>query len=99
MMKNKNASSRFIYVNDTDPIGPFVEATWSANLATFSVILEEAEDSKIIDLGIEGFIHAIKISGYFNMDTEREAFVSSLSKCVQINTTREIKEKNIKCIE
>ena len=56
------------------------ENTWSANLAVFSVLLEETDDMKIAELCIEGFMHAIKISGYYLMNTERDAFVSSLSK-------------------
>lgn len=48
-------------------------------------------------------MHAIKISGYYSMNTERDAFVSSLSKFTQIITSsqgpvREIKEKNLECI-
>lgn len=32
------------------------------------------------------------------MNTERDAFVSSLSKFTQVSAIREIKEKNIECI-
>jgi len=85
-------------VNDTDPIRPMFEATWSANLAVFSVLLEESDDIKITDLCIEGFTHAIKIAGFYNMNTERDAFVSSLSKFTQVSAIKEIKEKNIECI-
>lgn len=79
------------------------ENTWSANLAVFSVLLEESDDTRITELCIEGFMHAIKISGFYSMNTERDAFVSSLSKFTQIITSssaavREIKEKNLECI-
>jgi brefeldin A-inhibited guanine nucleotide-exchange protein len=74
------------------------ENTWSANLAVFSVLLEETDDPKITELCIEGFMHAVKISGFYNMNTERDAFVSSLSKFTQVSAIREIKEKNIECI-
>jgi brefeldin A-inhibited guanine nucleotide-exchange protein len=67
-------------VNSTEPIKPMFENTWSANLAVFSVLLEESVDNKITELCIEGFMHAIKISGFYQMHTERDAFVSSLSK-------------------
>jgi len=72
------SNSQYILINDTEPIRPMFENTWSANLAVFSVLLEESDDNKITDLCIEGFMHAIKISGYYCMDTERDAFVSSL---------------------
>ena len=72
-------------------------------MAVFSVLLEESDDQRITELCIEGFMHAIKISGFYNMNTERDAFVSSLSKFTQIITSssaavREIKEKNLECI-
>lgn len=54
------------------------ENTWSANLAVFSVLLEETDDPKLTELCIEGFKHDIKISGFYSMNTERDAFVSSL---------------------
>ncbi len=80
------------------------ENTWSANLAVFSVLLEESDDPRIIELCIEGFVHAIKIAGFYNMDTERDAFVSSLQKFTQIiisgnGPIKEIKEKNLLCIK
>ena len=79
-IKNKFSTSMFVLVNDTEPIKPMFEATWSANLAVFSVLLEESDDRQITELCIEGFTHAIKIAGFYNMHTERDAFVSSLSK-------------------
>lgn len=44
-------------------------------------------------------MHAIKISGHYYMDTERDAFVNSLSKFTQVSALKEIKMKNIECIK
>lgn len=102
--QQKTASSQqFVLVADTEPIRPMFENTWSANLAVFSVLLEESDDPRITELCIEGFMHAIKIAGFYSMNTERDAFVSSLSKFTQIITSgaatvREIKEKNLECV-
>ena len=38
------SNSQFLLVNDTEPIRPLFENTWSANLAVFSVLLEESDD-------------------------------------------------------
>lgn len=70
----------FITVEDSRAIRPLFENTWTPNLVTFSRILEETNDEEIASLCIEGFAHSIKICGYYNMTTEREAFVSSLAK-------------------
>lgn len=75
------------------------ENTWSANLATLSMILEEAVDDNIFNLCIEGFILSIKICGYFNMRTEREAFVSCFAKFTMVTSEKKLKPKNIMCIK
>ena len=75
------------------------ENTWSANLATFSVILEETTDEEIAKLCIEGLILSIKICGFFNMRTERDAFVSSFAKMTLVSHEKKLKPKNIECIK
>ena len=75
------------------------ENTWSANLATFSVILEETSDESIASLCIEGLILGIKICGFFNMKIERDAFVSSFAKFTLVTNERRLKPKNILCVQ
>lgn len=56
LIKNKKGHNvQFVLVNDTEPIRPMFENTWSANLAVFSVLLEETDDTKLTELCIEGF--------------------------------------------
>jgi brefeldin A-inhibited guanine nucleotide-exchange protein len=43
-------------------------------------------------------MHAIRISGHFEIHDVRNAFVSSLSKFTQVSANKEIKQKNINCI-
>ena len=64
-------------------------------MATFSVILEETNDTNIAALCIEGFAHSIKICGYFDMVTERDAFVASFAQFAAVTDLRRLKEKNI----
>lgn len=74
------------------------ENIWSANLATFSLILEETTIDSIAHLCIEGIILSIKICGFFHMETERDAFLSSLGKFIMISDAKRLKPKNIWCI-
>jgi brefeldin A-inhibited guanine nucleotide-exchange protein len=96
--KKTHEMDLFVLVNDTEHIKTMFEDTWSANLAVFSVLLEESDEERITSLCLEGFLHAIKVCGYYRMNTERDAFVSSLSKFTQIGTLKEIKDKNLDCI-
>jgi len=43
-LKQKMTNEQFMLVNDTEPIRPMFQNTWSANLAVFSVLLEESDD-------------------------------------------------------
>jgi len=53
-----------VLIKDISTILPMFENTWSANLAVFSVVLDETEDSVVADLCLQGFIQAIRISGH-----------------------------------
>ena len=88
----------YFIVDDCKAIRPMFENTWSANLVTLSVILEETSDDQIAMLCIEGFVHSIKICGYYDLRTERDAFVSSFAKFTLVSNQRKIQPKNIMCI-
>ena len=95
----QQGNNNFISLEDCKAIRPLFENTWTPNLVTFSRILEETSDEEIAGLCIEGFAHSIKICGYYNMSTERAAFVSSLAKFTQVSNERRIKSKNIQVIQ
>ena len=84
-------------MNDIDPIGPMFVSIWGAMYAVFSTLIEIYSDIEIIELCIEGLINSIKICGHFSMITERDEFVSSLSKFTGLNAWKEIQVKNILC--
>ena len=85
-------------IKDISSIKPMFEHTWSANLAVFSVVLDETDDQITADLCLQGFMHAIRISGHFEINDVRNAFVSSLNKFTQVDTFKELRQKNINCI-
>jgi len=58
-------NNTFISVDDCKAIRPLFENIWTANLATFSVVLEQTTDKNIAAMCIEGFAHSIKICGYY----------------------------------
>merc|ERR1719379_1675991 len=68
-------------------------------LATFSVCLETRDDAAV-ELSIEGFKHCIRIAARFEMDTERDAYLSSLAKFTYLSSgIKEMKPKNVECIK
>lgn len=68
-------------------------------MAIFSMLLERTTEDHIAAFCIEGFTHSIKICGYFDLKTERDAFVSSFAKFTLVTSERKLQPKNIYCIE
>ncbi|CAG8543289.1 11263_t:CDS:2 [Funneliformis mosseae] len=81
-------------------------------MATLSLIFEDAYTSgnfkaaefiqasqESVELCLEGFLGAIRISSIFRMDVERDAFVSSLAKLTGLNHVDEMRSKNVAAIK
>lgn len=91
--------SVYFSVNSWEYVRPVLEIVWSVCLASFSVLLEENDDPKILALCLEGFNYGIKLTSIFNMQTEREAWVLSLAKFTSLTSLKDMKEKNIQCVK
>jgi Sec7-like guanine-nucleotide exchange factor len=50
MLKQDTKNNKFVLLKDISTIKPLFEQTWSANLAVFSRVLEEADDVAVADL-------------------------------------------------
>merc|ERR1719408_267598 len=100
-MKKKVEGKKSVYVaaQNVEHVRPLFEVACWPMLATLAVLLEMQEQPASVDLCIEGFKHCIRIAARFDMDTERDAFVSSLAKFTYLTTLKEMKQKNIECIK
>ncbi|KAJ3299337.1 Brefeldin A-inhibited guanine nucleotide-exchange protein 1 [Borealophlyctis nickersoniae] len=56
-------------------------------------------EPKVADLCLKGFAGSIQIASIFRMETERDAFVSSLAKLTGLSHVQDIRPKNIKAIK
>ena len=74
------------------------EHTWQAYLAVLSFTMEQTDDNSISNLCLQGFIHAVRISGHYQLHDVRDLFVSSLAKFTQVDPKREIRSKHIDCM-
>ena len=88
LMKNRQ-ESQYYKVKNPDQIRPlFTEIIWSPVLAVFSMLFEQTDDPKIIKLCLDGINDSILLCGIHNMSTERNAFVSTLSKFTNLAALR-----------
>lgn len=80
--------STYLFVNSWEYVRPVLDIIWSPCLVSFSVLLEENEDVKILGLCLEGFSFGIRLTSIFNMNTEREAWVVSLAKFTSLTSLK-----------
>mmetsp|Transcript_37723 Transcript_37723/g.69804 ORF Transcript_37723/g.69804 Transcript_37723/m.69804 type:complete len:1802 (-) Transcript_37723:138-5543(-) len=101
LMKKKVEGKKSVYVaaQNVEHVRPLFEVACWPMLATLAVLLEMQDQPSSVELCIEGFKHCIRIAARFDMDTERDAFVSSLAKFTYLTTLKEMKPKNIECIK
>ncbi|CAG8673236.1 3800_t:CDS:2 [Dentiscutata erythropus] len=97
-----------------DHVKPMFAVVCWPLMATLSLVFEEADNplsnstkgidfsqsnQEAIELCLEGFLGAIRISSIFRMDVERDAFVSSLAKLTGLNHVDEMRPKNVAAIK
>ena len=82
-------------------VKPMFATCWCPLLAALSMNLENSQDSdrEVYTLCLDGFQSGIRVSSIFFMETERNAFVSSLSQFTLLSNLREMKQKNIEAIK
>ena len=93
--------STFFKSTNIEHVKPMFYMSWCPMLAAFSMNLEVSQDHEkdIYSLCLEGFRSAIRVSSIFYMETERNAFISSLYQFTLLTNLREMKKKNIEAIK
>lgn len=87
------SASHFVHVK------PMFEVAWLSFLAGLSGPLQETEDNEIVELCLDGFKTAIRIACFFDLELERNAFVTTLAKFTFLNNLGEMKTKNMEAIK
>ncbi|WVF69296.1 hypothetical protein IAT40_004072 [Kwoniella sp. CBS 6097] len=75
------------------------EVAWMPFLAGISAPLQETDDMDVVDLCLDGLKAAIRIVCLFDMELERNAFVTTLAKFTFLNNLAEMKPKNVEAIK
>ena len=87
------SASHFVHVK------PMFEVAWLSFLAGLSGPLQETDDNEIVELCLDGFKSAIRIACFFDLELERNAFVTTLAKFTFLNNLGEMKTKNMEAIK
>lgn len=87
------SASHFVHVR------PMLEVAWIPFLAGLSGPLQETDDLEVVELCLDGFKNAIRIVCFFNLELQRNAFVTTLAKFTFLNNLGEMKTKNMEAIK
>jgi brefeldin A-inhibited guanine nucleotide-exchange protein len=87
------SASHFVHVR------PMFEVAWIPFLAGISGPLQDTDDMEIVDLCLDAFKSAIRIVCFFDLELERNAFVTTLAKFTFLNNLGEMKTKNMEAIK
>lgn len=87
------SASHFVHVR------PMFEVAWIPFLAGISGPLQETDDMETVELCLDGFKSAIRIVCFFDLELERNAFVTTLAKFTFLNNLGEMKAKNMEAIK
>ncbi|OBZ89970.1 Protein transport protein sec72 [Choanephora cucurbitarum] len=100
----ENEMITFYVASYVEHIRPMFEVAWMAFLAGISNPLQESDDLTTVNLCLEGFKNAIRIICLFHtvqsedMDLQRDAFVTTLTKFTFLTNLNEMKSKNVEAI-
>jgi brefeldin A-inhibited guanine nucleotide-exchange protein len=95
-----NASEKSLAdsVAPADVVKPMFDVTWGPVIGILSQVLECSTDERSIEVCLNGFVYAIRISSHNNMSLARDTFINSLAKFTFLGSIKEMKFKNIESI-
>ncbi|OCH90953.1 hypothetical protein OBBRIDRAFT_887302 [Obba rivulosa] len=97
--KGSRSNEHFFSASHFVHVRPMFEVAWIPFLAGISGPLQETDDLEVVELCLEGFKNAIKIVCFFDLELERNAFVTTLAKFTFLNNLGEMKTKNMEAIK
>ncbi|ETW84950.1 hypothetical protein HETIRDRAFT_121078 [Heterobasidion irregulare TC 32-1] len=93
--KGSRSGDQFFIASHFIHVWPMFEVAWILFLAGISGLLQETDNLDVVELCLDGFRNAIRIVCFFDLELERNAFVTTLAKFTFLNNLGEIKTKNM----
>ncbi|KAK6143318.1 hypothetical protein DH2020_023666 [Rehmannia glutinosa] len=99
--KAKSSKSEVFYYAVADPtiLRFMVEVCWGPMLAAFSVTLDQSDDKEATSQCLQGFRHAVHVTAMMGMQTQRDAFVTSVAKFTYLHCAADMKQKNVDAVK
>ncbi|KAF9684738.1 hypothetical protein SADUNF_Sadunf04G0149600 [Salix dunnii] len=99
--KAKSGKSESIYhvVTDAVILRFMVEVCWGPMLAAFSVTLDQSDDRLATSQCLQGFRYAVHVTAVMGMQTQRDAFVTSVAKFTYLHCAADMKQRNVDAVK
>ncbi|KAK7258281.1 hypothetical protein RIF29_23852 [Crotalaria pallida] len=93
------SESAYHVVTDVAILRFMVEVCWGPMLAAFSVTLDQSDDRLATSQCVQGFRHAVHVTAVMGMQTQRDAFVTSVAKFTNLHCAADMKQKNVDAVK
>lgn len=91
--------SAYHVVTDVAILRFMVEVSWGPMLAAFSVTLDQSDDRLAAVECLRGFRYAVHVTAVMGMQTQRDAFVTSMAKFTNLHCAGDMKQKNVDAVK
>lgn len=97
--KSGKSESVFYAVSDTAILRFMMEVCWAPMMAAFSVTLDQSDDRAATSHCLQGFRYAVHVTSVMCMQTQRDAFVTSVAKFTYLHSAADMKQKNVDAVK
>lgn len=91
--------SMYYTISDASILRFMAEVCWGPMLAAFSVTLDQSDDREATSQCLMGFRHAVHVTAVMGMQTQRDAFVTTMAKFTYLHCAADMKQKNVDAVK
>jgi brefeldin A-inhibited guanine nucleotide-exchange protein len=89
----------FSVITDTTILRFMMEVCWAPMMAAFSVTLDQSDDKAATSQCLQGFRSAVHVTSVMCMQTQRDAYVTSVAKFTYLHCAADMKQKNVDAVK
>ncbi|CAL9152609.1 unnamed protein product [Musa hybrid cultivar] len=86
----------FYAATDTAILRFMIEACWAPVMAAFCVMLDQSDDKSATAQCLQGFRYAEHVTSVMHMQTQRDAFVTSVAKVTYLHCAADMNVDAVK---
>ncbi|KAM0918975.1 hypothetical protein ACQ4PT_008410 [Festuca glaucescens] len=97
--KHGKSESVFYVVADATILRFMMEACWAPLMAAFTVTLDQSNDKAATSQCLNGLRFAVHVTSVMCLQTQRDAFLTSIAKFTSLHSAADMKQKNVDAVK